>query len=110
MLLAVFRDLKPFLLFFGIVISFFSMILAVLLRDELANYEGLGPVIYFIIAMRESIGDYDTDESIINNSDYKVLIWLLYFMVLIIGNVVFMNFIIAVVNQSYENCMQLSLA
>ena len=30
--------------------------------------------------------------------------------ILIIGNVVFMNFIIAVVNQSYENCMQQSLA
>ena len=74
------------------------MILAVLLKDDLNNYEALGPVVYFIIAMRESIGDFDTDDSIINNSDYKVLIWLFYFMILIIGNVVFMNFIIAVVN------------
>jgi hypothetical protein len=110
MLFSVFRDLRPFLLFFGIVIIFFSMILAVLLKDDLNNYEALGPVVYFIIAMRESIGDFDTDDSIINNSDYKVLIWLFYFMILIIGNVVFMNFIIAVVNQSYENCMQQSLA
>ena len=98
MLFSVFRDLRPFLLFFGIVIIFFSMILAVLLKDDLNNYEALGPVVYFIIAMRESIGDFDTDDSIINNSDYKVLIWLFYFMILIIGNVVFMNFIIAVVN------------
>ena len=61
MLLAVFRDLKSFLLFFGIVIGFFSIILAVLLNDDLSGYQGIGPIGYFIIAMRESIGDYDTD-------------------------------------------------
>jgi hypothetical protein len=31
-------------------------------------------------------------------------------MVMILGNVVFMNFIIAVISQSYENCMQKSTA
>ena len=31
-------------------------------------------------------------------------------MVMILGNVIFMNFIIAVVSQSYENCMQKSTA
>jgi len=31
-------------------------------------------------------------------------------MVMILGNVIFMNFIIAVVSQSYENCMQKSVA
>ena len=98
MLLTVFRDLKPFILFFGTVIGFFSMIFAVLLKDDLSNYEGLGPVGYFIIALRESIGDYDTNDSIINNTEYKILIWIVYLMVMIVGNVVFMNFIIAVVS------------
>ena len=98
MLLTVFRDLKPFILFFGTVIAFFSMIFAVLLKDDLSNYEGLGPVGYFIIALRESIGDYDTNDSYISNSDYKILIWIVYLIVIIIGNVIFMNFIIAVVS------------
>jgi hypothetical protein len=31
-------------------------------------------------------------------------------MVMILGNVIFMNFIIAVISQSYENCMQKSTA
>jgi hypothetical protein len=98
MLLAVFSDLKSFILFFGIVIGFFSIFLIALLKDDLANYEGIGPVGYFIIALRESLGDFDTIDSITNNSDYKILIWIIYFMVMILGNVIFMNFIIAVVS------------
>ena len=98
MLVAVFRDLRTFLSFFGIVIAFFSMILVVLLNDDLSNYEGPGPVGYFIIALRESIGDFDTIDSITNNSEYKILIWIVYLMIMIVGNVVFMNFIIAVVS------------
>lgn len=31
-------------------------------------------------------------------------------MAMILGNVIFMNFIIAVVSQSYENCMQKNIA
>jgi hypothetical protein len=98
MLLAVFSDLKSFILFFGIVIGFFSIFLAALLKDDLTNYEGIGLVGYFIIAMRESLGDFDTIDSITNNSDYKILIWIVYLMIIILGNVVFMNFIFAVVS------------
>jgi len=36
----------------------------------------------------------------------KVLAWLLWFLISIVGNIVFMNFIIAVVSESYENCME----
>ena len=78
--------------------SFFTLFLAVLLKDDLSSYDGIGPVGYFIIALRESIGDFDTNDSYISNSDYKILIWIIYLIVIVIGNVVFMNFIIAVVS------------
>jgi hypothetical protein len=110
MLLVVFVDMKHFLFFFGIVVTFFSITLSVLLNDDLTNYEGVGPVGYFIVALRQSIGDFDTIDSITGNSDYKILIWIVYLGIVMIGNVVFMNFIIAVVSQSYENCMQKSTA
>ena len=97
MLLAVFRDVEPFIIFFGIVIAFFCFIFGVLLND-LTGYEELGPVGYFMIALRQSLGDFDTNDSITNNSDYKILIWIVYLIVIIVGNVVFMNFIIAVVS------------
>jgi hypothetical protein len=80
------------------VISFFTLFLAVLLKDDLSSYDGIGPVGYFIIALRESIGDFDTNDSYISNSDYKILIWIIYLIVIVIGNVIFMNFIIAVVS------------
>ena len=79
-------------------ISFFTLFLAVLLKDDLSSYDGIGPVGYFIIALRESIGDFDTNDSFSNNSVYKIQIWIVYLMIMILGNVVFMNFIIAVVS------------
>ena len=36
--------------------------------------------------------------------------WIIYLAVMIVGNIIFMNFIIAVVSQSYENCMQKMIA
>jgi hypothetical protein len=98
MFIAVFKDLRWFLFFFAMVLSFFSIFLTVILKDDLTNYEGLGIIGYYVIAMRESIGDYDTNDSYISNSDYKILIWIIYLMVMILGNVIFMNFIIAVVS------------
>jgi hypothetical protein len=80
------------------VISFFTLFLAVVLKDDLSSHDGIGPVGYFIIALRESIGDFDTNDSYISNSDYKILIWIIYLIVIVIGNVIFMNFIIAVVS------------
>jgi hypothetical protein len=56
--------------------------------------------------LRQAIGDYDTSSIIEGTRDFKILAWLLWFVILIVGNIVFMNFIIAVVSESYENCME----
>lgn len=101
----VFKDLRSFLYFFAIVVVFFTVFLGNILID-LSNYEGIGSVGYFVIALRESVGDYDTDSY--SKTDYRIIGWIVYLMVMFLGNVIFMNFIIAVVSQSYENCMQKS--
>jgi hypothetical protein len=88
--------MSTFLLFFGIVIGFFSIFLTILIND-LEDYEGIGPIGYFAIGMRQALGDYVTD-SFAKNSDLKFLTWIVYLAVMILGNVVFMNFIIAVVS------------
>ena len=59
-----------------------------------------------MIVLRQASGDTDTSSIIDGTRDYKILAWLLWFVILIVGNVVFMNFIIAVVSESYENCME----
>jgi hypothetical protein len=96
MLLNVFYDLRYFLLFFGLVIVSFSLYLGILV-NELTDYEGIGPFGFFAIALRTSLGDYDFD-SYVKNSDYDILTWIVWFLIMIVGNVIFMNFIIAVVS------------
>jgi len=56
-----------------------------------------------MIAFRTSIGDYSFDD--FSTADYYEIGLVVWFFIMIVGNVVFMNFIIAVVNQSYEQCM-----
>jgi len=104
MVVGVFKDLRKFLSFFALVVIFFSILLGILAPD-LSDYDEIGVASYLIIAMRESVGDYDT-ASFSKNTEYKIIGWIVYLMAMILGNVIFMNFIIAVVSQSYENCMQ----
>ena len=87
--------MKYFIMFFSFVVIFFSIFLGILLND-LTDYQGIGAVGYFVIALRQSLGDYDTS-NIVKNSDYDILTWLVWLVVMMIGNVIFMNFIIAVV-------------
>jgi hypothetical protein len=98
MLLEALIEILNILIFFGIIIVFFSLSIAILIKDDLSKYDGIGAVGYFIIAMRESVGDFDTSDSLISNSKYKILIWILYFVILLVGNIIFMNFIIAVIS------------
>ena len=39
-----------------------------------------------------------------------ILIWIVWLVIMIVGHIIFMNFIIAVVNESYENCMTKMIA
>jgi hypothetical protein len=51
------------------------------------------------MAFRTFIGDFNLD-NYSKSSDYKILTWIIWLGVMIVGNVIFMNFIIAVVNES----------
>jgi hypothetical protein len=56
-----------------------------------------------MMAFRTSIGDYTFDNY--KASTMKEVTWIVWLALMIIGNVVFMNFIIAVVNDSYATSM-----
>jgi hypothetical protein len=92
------------------VIIVFAELLAIILRNpsELEqNYKGIGPVSYFALALRNSIGDFDFESMVSGDTlnDFIWLQWFVWIIVIFIGNVVFMNFIIAVVSDSYERCI-----
>jgi hypothetical protein len=106
MLLVVFKELLIFLFYFLLVIGGLTVMAHIIIKDSGDGYAGIKPAAFFVIVLRQSIGDYDTSSIIEGTEEFKILAWLLWFLILVIGNIVFMNFIIAVVSESYENCMQ----
>ena len=109
MLITVQRDISYFLLFFGLVIGTFTAVLSILVTEPSDLYEGVHGIAFYLLAIKTSIGDPDPD-TLFKNSPFKILAWILWFIILIVGNIVFMNFVIAVVGSSYENCMEKMVA
>jgi len=112
MIQAVIHDLRHFLLFFAIFILAFALLLSILVDIDSETYdtEVIGIVVpYFIMAFRTSIGDYNLSDYT-GSGSFKVINWIVWLAVMLIGNVIFMNFIIAVVNESYEKCMSKVMA
>jgi len=106
MLQLVFKDLRYFLSFFGFVVITFSLIFSVLLPEAGDSYTGISPVFsYLLMAFRTSIGDNDM-ENYQGASGVALPVWIAWSALMIIGNVVFFNFIVAVVSESYEKSMQ----
>jgi len=113
MIRSVLLDLKYFLLFFAIFIgsvSFFLMILLPNSHEGLDEaYSGISPLAYYTMALRTAIGDNEMSQYLSGyesgGESHLTLVWIIWLFIVIIGNIVFMNFIIAVVNESYENCM-----
>jgi hypothetical protein len=85
------------------VITTFSIILMVIFDDPNSDSDGLGTVSFIIMSLRIVWGEGSFD---IEKSPYKFMAWMTYLLMMMCGNIVFMNFLIAVVNQSYEACMQ----
>ena len=102
MVQAVFYDLRLFLAYYIMVVTTFGFILMVIFDDPTYDSEGLGTFSYIIMSLRIVWGEGSFD---IENSQYKMMAWITYVLLMLCGNIVFMNFLIAVVNQSYEACM-----
>jgi hypothetical protein len=107
---SVFVDLKYFLLFFVIFLSAFSFFLKILLSQSEdyhdLQYPGIEPLAYFMMSLRTAIGDNEMAHYLQHKeAGHLTLVWLVWLMIIVVCNIVFMNFIIAVVNESYENCM-----
>lgn len=106
MIVNVFYDLRFFLLYFAMLVSFFSIMVSIITED-VPDHDGIGPVKYLMMTLRTSLGDNDIDQ---DNSEFKVLFWIIWIVIVIVGNIVLMNFIIAVVSESYNKCMEKRVA
>jgi hypothetical protein len=112
MLKEVIKDLKFFLFFFLIVICTFGMIFF-LLEGDLETYEGLRSMGYFFMSFRTSLGDFELDKfHDASNQSLAILwaMWVSWAVAVFMSSLVFLNFIIAVISESYEKVMQKALA
>jgi formate-dependent nitrite reductase membrane component NrfD len=100
MLANVFYDIRYFLLFFAIVIGAFATAWTIIVDKVPENYDGISRISYFVMGLRRALGDNDTEE-LITNSKYKALAWIFWLFIVIVGNIVITNFVIAVVGSSY---------
>ena len=86
-------------------ITTFAVLLKILNNEtQLETYDDTGLFAFFLMAFRTSIGDNEMGDFLINKNN-KLLAWFIWLVIMILGNIIFMNFIIAVVSESYENCM-----
>jgi hypothetical protein len=102
MVQSVFYDLRLFLAYYIMVITTFGFLLMVIFDEPNSDSEGLGSASFIIMSLRIVWGEGSFD---IEKSQYKFMAWMTYVLLMLCGNIVFMNFLIAVVNQSYEACM-----
>jgi Ion transport protein len=108
MIQRVFYDLQYFILFYIIIIATFSIMVSLIMNDtSSSDADSIGPTVFFVNTLRTSLGDSGLDEA---DSNYKILFWLIYLLVMFVGNIVLMNFIIAVVGESYDKCSQTMVA
>lgn len=106
MITTVFYDLKYFILYFVLIVSFYSIQISIYMKD-VDGHEGIGSFKYFVMVLRTCLGDNDISEEF---SEYKILFWVVWLIIMFVGNIVLMNFIIAVVGESYEACMTKMIA
>ncbi|CDW78457.1 wd-40 repeat protein [Stylonychia lemnae] len=107
MMAGVFKDLKYFLSFFLIMILQFGMIFLVLFKaEQIDEYNGVNKLAYFLMAFRISSGDFNVDNYHSQGDLLVIFSWIIWLLAVIILNIVFMNFIIAVISESYERVMQ----
>jgi hypothetical protein len=105
MVVRVFLDLQHFIFFYVVIIAMFSIQVSLImsLPPSPDGTTGIGAAKYFVMTLRTSLGDNDLEEE---DSQYSILFWVIWLFVMFVGNIVLMNFIIAVVGESYANCSE----
>ena len=111
MLFRVSEELTPFLfLFMGFVGTFSFVVVALdMQRENLEEdgdpYAGLGGIGYFMFVLRTSFGDFSVDPFKDMPMGISIFMWIFWLIVIFCNTIIFLNFIIAVISDSYEQIM-----
>ncbi|CDW83686.1 serine threonine protein kinase [Stylonychia lemnae] len=113
MLKAVFIDLRYFIALYAFVIVLYALIFTLLeikTSDEDVEYDGISLFGYFIMAFRASTGDFQIDNYYQLDKHHIQFAWVIWISAVLILNIILLNFIIAVISESYEKIMQKMVA
>eukprot|EP00347_Sterkiella_histriomuscorum_P018008 403347138 len=113
MLKAVFMDLRFFIMLYAFVVIVYGLIFTLLkikTSDENIEYDGISYFGYFIMAFRASTGDFQIDNLYQLDETQIIFAWIVWISAVLFLNIVLLNFIIAVISESYEKVMQKMVA
>eukprot|EP00347_Sterkiella_histriomuscorum_P000920 403374018 len=113
MLKAVFMDLRYFIMLYGFVLIVYGLIFTLLrikTSSENIEYEGINYFGYFIMAFRASTGDFQIDNFYELADAHIIFAWIVWISAVLFLNIILLNFIIAVISESYEKVMQKMVA
>eukprot|EP00347_Sterkiella_histriomuscorum_P011986 403370332 len=113
MLQAVFKDIKYFILLYSFVIIMYGLIFTLLNikpDDENVHYQGISYFGFFIMAFRASTGDFQVDNFYQLQEEHIIYAWVIWISAILFLNIILLNFIIAVISESYDKVMQKMVA
>ena len=111
MIKGVLIDMTYFLAYYFLFILFFGILFAILFANpHLDEYNGLNLIGYLVMNYRLSLGDFSTDYIPESKAKLIPFIWIIWGIAVLLLNIIFMNFIIAVISQTYEKVIQKSTA
>ena len=111
MLMRVISDLMPFLFLFSGFVLLFSLVVSAL-EIELENVENdpySGLYRWFAMVMfifRTSLGDFDVDPFTNLPPATRMIVWAFWLIVVFLNTIIFLNFLIAVISDVYEQVME----
>ena len=95
-------DLRVFMFFFSIQTIFFGMAFNVIGADPAPEYKSLPKMARNIInSLRISVGNFKFKHLMTYTEDEQKVFWTLWVIVFLFGCLIFLNFIIAEVSDSY---------
>lgn len=110
MLVNVIKDLIVFMVFFSILVLMFSLVFDVVSVNHAKEYSHITPFLGNIFTtLRLALGDFDfrvleplENEEFALNQRQHIIFWSMWLIMVIFSSMIFLNFIIAEVSNSYR--------
>jgi hypothetical protein len=100
-------DLRVFMTFYCVLIVSFSMVLNIIAENKSSEYSKVGSMFGNIMTtMRLSLGDFKFEILDGSSPNESYMFWCIWTIMVLFSVLIFLNFIIAEVSNSYQSCKE----